>query len=108
MDKNYVVGVDVGGQTSKIGVVDIHGTVLEQTVIRTDNDEDPQAFVDTLAAAIKDLIKKSGKEGQIRGIGVGAPNGNYYTGGLWSSKGNERFHHDHPRNWRGQRYRHRR
>ena len=80
MDKNYVVGVDVGGQTSKIGVVDIHGTVLEQTVIRTDNDEDPQAFVDTLAAAIKDLIKKSGKEGQIRGIGVGAPNGNYYTG----------------------------
>ena len=80
MEKNYVVGVDVGGQTSKIGVVDIHGTVLEQTVIRTDNDEDPQAFVDVLAAAIKDLIRKSGKEGQIRGIGVGAPNGNYYTG----------------------------
>ena len=82
MEKNYVVGVDVGGQTSKIGVVDIHGTVLEQTVIRTDNDEDPQAFVDVLAAAIKDLIKKAGKEGQIRGIGVGAPNGNYYTGDI--------------------------
>ena len=80
MAKNFVVGVDVGGQTSKIGVVDIHGTVIDQSVIRTDNCEDPQEFVDGLAAAIKALIIKSGKESQIRGVGVGAPNGNYYTG----------------------------
>lgn len=80
MEKNFVVGVDVGGQTSKIGVVDTHGVVLEQNVIRTDNCEDPKDFIAGLAAAIKELIKKSGKEGQIRGVGVGAPNGNYYTG----------------------------
>ena len=36
MDKQYVVGVDVGGQTSKIGVVDARGDVLVQSVIRTD------------------------------------------------------------------------
>ena len=80
MEKNYVVGVDVGGQTSKIGVVDTHGVVLEQSVIRTDNCEDPKDYISGLAEAIKTLIKKSGKEGQIRGVGVGAPNGNYYTG----------------------------
>lgn len=80
MEKQYVIGVDVGGQTSKIGIVDARGTVLQQSVIRTDSDTDPQSFINALAEAIRTLIAKSGKDGQIRGIGVGAPNGNYYTG----------------------------
>lgn len=81
MDKKYVVGIDVGGQTSKIGVVDARGDVLAQTVIRSDiYGDDANAFIEALAAATKGCIKEAGKEGEIRGIGVGAPNGNYYTG----------------------------
>ncbi|MBS7301985.1 MAG: ROK family protein [Bacteroidales bacterium] len=80
MEKQYVVGVDVGGQTSKIGVVDARGDVLVQSVIRTDGHSDAADFVADLAAAIKELVVKADKVGQIRGIGVGAPNGNYYTG----------------------------
>lgn len=81
MEKNFVVGVDVGGQTSKIGVVDARGEVLAQTVIRSDIfGEDSDAFLGALAQAIQNCIKDAGKEGQIRGVGVGAPNGNYYTG----------------------------
>lgn len=80
MDKQYVVGVDVGGQTSKIGVVDARGDVLVQSVIRTDGHSDAADFIAALAAAIKELVVKADKVGQIRGIGVGAPNGNYYTG----------------------------
>lgn len=81
MDKQYVVGIDVGGQTSKIGVVDARGDVLAQTVIRSDiYGDSAEAFIDALAEAVKSCIKDAGKEGQIRGIGVGAPNGNYYTG----------------------------
>ncbi|MCQ2158871.1 MAG: ROK family protein [Bacteroidales bacterium] len=80
MEQQYVVGVDVGGQTSKIGIVDARGVVLVQSVIRSDNHVEPEGFVSELAEAIKALIVKSGKEGQIRGIGVGAPNGNYYSG----------------------------
>lgn len=80
MEKQYVVGVDVGGQTAKLGVVDARGDVLIQSVIRTDCHEDATGFIKALAVAIKELIAKSGKEGQIRGVGVGAPNGNYYTG----------------------------
>ena len=80
-EKQYVVGIDVGGQTSKLGVVDARGTVLAQSVIRTDTyGDDADAFLDALAAAVKAVIKESGKEGEIRGVGVGAPNGNYYTG----------------------------
>ena len=76
----YVVGIDIGGQTSKIGVVDARGTVLAQTVIRTDNHTEVELYVAELAEAVKKVIKEAGVEGAVRGIGVGAPNGNYYNG----------------------------
>ena len=76
----YVVGIDIGGQTSKIGVVDARGTVLAQTVIRTDNHTEVELFIAELADAVKKVIKEANVEGQVRGIGVGAPNGNYYDG----------------------------
>jgi glucokinase len=80
MNSSYVVGIDVGGQTSKIGVVDARGTVLAQTVIRTDTYDTVEPYIAELAEAVNKLIKESGTEGKVRGIGVGAPNGNYYTG----------------------------
>ena len=81
MDKQHVVGVDVGGQTSKIGVVNARGEVLAQTVIRTDTyGDDAEAYLKALAAAIGNCISEAGVDGDVRGIGVGAPNGNYYTG----------------------------
>ena len=80
MDSTFVVGIDVGGQTSKIGVVDARGTVLAQTVIRTDTYEEVAPFIAELSEAVRKVIKEAGVEGSVRGIGVGAPNGNYYTG----------------------------
>jgi len=81
MEKNFVVGIDIGGQTSKIGVVDAMGSVLAQSVIRSDiYGDDASAFIKALAQAARECVEKSGKSGQIRGVGVGAPNGNYYTG----------------------------
>ena len=99
LDKNFVVGVDVGGQTSKLGVVDQFGVVLAQTVIRSDiYGDNAEKFIKALAQAIKEVIAESGKEGEIRGVGVGAPNGNYYTGTIsfapnlaWAAKGSVDF-----------------
>lgn len=99
MDEKFVVGIDVGGQTTKIGVVDARGEVLAQTVIRSDTyGADATAYIDALAAAVKNVIKESGKEGNVRGIGVGAPNGNHYTGTIdyapnlaWAAKGSMEF-----------------
>ena len=81
MEKNFVVGVDVGGQTTKLGVVDKKGKILSQTVIRSDifGSDDAQ-YLRALADAVNNVIAESGKAGQIRGVGVGAPNGNYYQG----------------------------
>ena len=84
MDR-LVVGIDVGGQTSKLGVVDARGTVLAQTVIRTDTYSDVVPYIAELADAVKKVVKEAGAEGKIRGIGVGAPNGNYYTGQIESA-----------------------
>lgn len=76
----YVVGIDIGGQTTKMGIVDMRGQVLAQTVIRTDTHDDENLYVADVADALEKIIRESGCEGKIRGIGVGAPNGNYYTG----------------------------
>ena len=99
MEKQYVVGIDVGGQTTKIGIVDARGDVLSQSVIRSDiYGEDATAYIDALAAAVKSVIADAGKVGEVRGIGVGAPNGNYYTGTIafapnlvWAAKGTVDF-----------------
>ena len=80
MNSQLVVGIDIGGQTTKLGVVDIQGTVLAQTVIRTDTYTDVTPYIAELADAINRIIAEAGAEGKIRGIGVGAPNGNYYKG----------------------------
>ena len=80
MAKDLVIGIDIGGQTSKCGIVDARGTVLAQTVIRSDETSDAEVFIASLAEALNRIIAEAGAEGRIRGIGVGAPNGNYYTG----------------------------
>ena len=80
MVQDLVIGIDIGGQTTKCGIVDARGTVLSQTVIRSDSHTDVNAFIADLAEALNHIIAEAKAEGQIRGIGVGAPNGNYYTG----------------------------
>ncbi len=82
MEQNLVIGVDIGGQTAKCGVVDARGTVICQTVIRSDQHAEAEPFIAELAVALKRIVKDAGVEGRIRGIGVGAPNANYYTGDI--------------------------
>lgn len=82
---SYVIGIDVGGQTTKLGVVDARGAVLAQTVIRTDNHDTVEPYIAELAEAVNKVIADAKAEGEIRGIGVGAPNGNYYTGNIESA-----------------------
>ena len=85
MAQDLVIGIDIGGQTTKCGIVDARGSVLSQTVIRSDNFTDVTPFIAELAEALNRIIAEAKAEGQIRGIGVGAPNGNYYTGTIESA-----------------------
>ncbi len=80
MNKPYVVGIDIGGQTAKIGIVDASGNVLSQIAIRSDNTTSHEEFIAHLCDAVNGLITKNYTLDHIQGIGIGAPNGNYYKG----------------------------
>ena len=78
--KNYVVGIDIGGQSAKLGIIDRRGNVVSETSVVSNRHTDEQEFVDYLADALKALISKAGVEGEVVGVGVGAPCANYRRG----------------------------
>ena len=80
VEKPYVMGIDIGGTNSVFGIVDARGTVLAVDKIKTQKYEKIEDYVEALTSGMKALIKSNDAEGKIKGIGVGAPNGNYYTG----------------------------
>ena len=78
----FVVGVDIGGTGTKFGIVDNVGNVLFASEISTKKHEQVHTFIDELHQELSILIEKVGGVGRIKGIGVGAPNGNVYTGNI--------------------------
>jgi glucokinase len=81
MDKRYTIGVDIGGQSSKIGVVTEDAEIVARGVLdmKGFGPDDASLFLDSLCEEISALAASVGLE-EVKGIGVGAPNGNYYTG----------------------------
>ena len=73
------MGIDVGGQSTKLGVVNAEGEIIAQTVISSLQQELID-YINELTKAIKGLIAETNKTGKVKGIGIGAPNGNYYKG----------------------------
>ena len=81
--KKVAIGVDIGGTNTAIGVVDDLGNVMVKDNINTPSHGDIDRYIDDLSVAIKELIKSVkllNADIEILGIGIGAPNGNYYTG----------------------------
>src|SRR6478672_10722326 len=74
------IGIDIGGTGTKFGIVDRVGNVLFSGGISTKKHAKVETFIDELYDNLKVLIDKAGGVGRIKGIGVGAPNGNFYTG----------------------------
>src|SRR6185369_9635355 len=80
LSNELAIGIDIGGTNTKYGIVNHRGEILEQGELRTDSFPTIEVFVDALYNVLKPLIDEKGKELNIKGIGIGAPNGNYYTG----------------------------
>ena len=78
--EQLVIGIDIGGTGTKFGIVDKDGNVLFSDEISTKKHATVESFIDELHDALYVLIQKAGGAGRIKGIGMGAPNGNYYTG----------------------------
>lgn len=82
MEKPYVVGMDMGGTNTVFGIVDARGNVVAKSAVKTAVHSDVHLYVDDLYNELMPLIDSVGGISKIRGIGLGAPNGNYYTGNI--------------------------
>jgi len=78
--KKVAVGVDIGGTNSVYGLVDEAGEIICEGAFPTRNYPDFDQYIEELYIGIQDLLKRAGDEVELVGIGIGAPNGNYYTG----------------------------
>jgi glucokinase len=72
----YAIGVDIGGTNTKCGIVNRRGEVLQYEKLSTPDYETPEEFVNALCVRAHLMIDKVGGVDHIKGIGVGAPNGN--------------------------------
>jgi glucokinase len=77
--KDLSIGIDIGGTNTSFGVVNRRGDILWEGLIKTRDYASPEKFIEELRVSIAPEMAKRGRNHFI-GAGIGAPNGNYYTG----------------------------
>lgn len=80
--EKYAIGIDVGGTNTKFGIVDKEGHILQQGRMLTNDAPGVEGFIDELRDKLMPMIEAAGGLSHFKGIGAGAPNGNYYTGNI--------------------------
>jgi len=70
-----VAAIDIGGTNTIIGIVDNEGKILARDSVRTTGFPDPKDLVKAVSEKVTSLI-----DSELLGIGIGAPNGNYFSG----------------------------
>ncbi len=78
--KPYVIGVDLGGTNTVFGVVDATGNIIQEGSIKTGKYKSAAEFVNAGVECINKIVEPIGGIDNIQGIGIGAPNANYYSG----------------------------
>lgn len=78
--KPYVLGIDIGGTNTVFGIVDARGNVIASSSIKTGKHADFNDYLEELYSEASHLIEANEATDKIQGIGIGAPNANYYTG----------------------------
>lgn len=78
--RNLAIGVDIGGTNTKYGIVNHRGEILQQGEMKTEQFETPELFIDGLYNSLDPLLKNLPPDAIIEGVGIGAPNGNPFSG----------------------------
>lgn len=81
MTKSYVVGIDIGGQSVKMGVIDRRANFVasKRFDMQGYGKDDTERFLSDLCGYIREVTESVGLD-SIQGVGIGAPDGNYYDG----------------------------
>ncbi len=77
---NYSIGIDIGGTNTEFGLVDEKGTIIQREKLKTKDFSTTDDYLKALTAKIELLADSVREENLILGVGIGAPNGNYYHG----------------------------
>ncbi|KYG77365.1 MULTISPECIES: ROK family protein [Roseivirga] len=78
--RETAIGIDIGGTFTKFGLTDVEGNVLMEGSIPTYTHKEIKSFLDALSQAINESLDELNEPIEILGVGIGAPNGNYYKG----------------------------
>ena len=79
ISNELAIGIDIGGTNTKYGVVNHRGEILQQGELKTEDYPEINSFINALYDTLNPVIESLNKS-RFQGIGIGAPNGNYYTG----------------------------
>ena len=77
---NLSIGIDIGGTNTSFGIVDESGNIYKEKTLSTFDYVQIEDLISTLAKDIYDELASLGFGYELCGIGIGAPNGNYYKG----------------------------
>mgnify|MGYP000922988765 FL=1 len=89
--KNYSIGIDIGGTNTGFGLVDEKGNIISTTSISTKDFDIVENYLDEIVKHIILLIERCEDKSLLKGVGIGAPNGNYYNGTIEHAP-NLKFH----------------
>jgi len=78
--QELAIGIDIGGTNTVFGIVDHRGDISYRGAISTRKHNNVTDYINELYDALVPAIDEVGGINAIRGIGIGAPNGNYYNG----------------------------
>ncbi len=78
--QKLAIGIDIGGTNSTFGLVDHRGEIKYRGAISTNKYDTVAEYIDSLYEAVAPAIDQVGGTTMIHGMGIGAPNGNYYKG----------------------------
>jgi len=81
MNKTDVaLGIDIGGTNTVFGFIDKEGNFIAESSILTQPQESADLLFERLSSAVDNLWNDLSEKYNLIGIGVGAPNANYYKG----------------------------
>ena len=80
MKQEYAIGIDIGGTNTVFGIVDHRGDTLYRGAISSRKHTKVEDYIEELHEALQPAIEQVGGIDSIKGIGIGAPNGNFYSG----------------------------
>ena len=79
-ENSYSLGIDIGGTNTVFGLVSTNGLVVKKKSIKTNSDEGPVHLFDNLFKQVEIWMSDSNYTYTLKNIGIGVPNGNFYTG----------------------------